>query len=67
MRVKKFQAFEQQAGRYLKILDAAGSIESLFLIPSNRTHSLGGDRNCQYAIWMNNQWRICFEWHGKHP
>ena len=63
IRVKKFQAFEQQARRRLKILDAAVSIESLFLLPSNRAHALGGERTNQYAIWINNQWRICFEWH----
>jgi len=63
IRVKKFQAFEQQARRRLKILDAAVSVESLFLLPSNRAHALGGERTNQYAIWINNQWRICFEWH----
>ena len=66
IRIKKFQAFEQQARRRLKILDAAVSVESLFLLPSNRAHVLGGERTNQYAIWINNQWRICFEWHDGH-
>jgi proteic killer suppression protein len=26
-------------------------------------HALGGDRKGQYAISINKQWRICFEWH----
>lgn len=66
VRVKKFQAFEQQARRRLKILDSAISIDSLFLLPSNRAHALAGDRANQYAIWISNQWRICFEWHEGH-
>ena len=66
IRIKKFQAFEQQARRRLKILDAAVSVESLFLLPSNRAHALGGERTNQYAVWINNQWRICFEWHEGH-
>ena len=24
--------------------------------------ALGSDRNGQYGIWINEQWRICFEW-----
>lgn len=66
VRVKKFQAFEQQARRRLKILDAAISLESLFLIPSNKAHALRGDRANQHAIWVNNQWRLCFEWNEGH-
>ena len=66
VRVKKFQAFEQQARRRLKILDSAVSIDSLFLLPSNKAHALGGNRANQYAIWINSQWRICFEWHDGH-
>ena len=66
VRVKKFQAFEQQARRRLKILGAAISLESLFLIPSNKAHALRGDRANQHAIWVNNQWRLCFEWNEGH-
>ncbi|MBD2189217.1 type II toxin-antitoxin system RelE/ParE family toxin [Pseudanabaena sp. FACHB-723] len=25
-------------------------------------HQLSGDREGQYSIRINNQWRICFEW-----
>ena len=24
---------------------------------------MGGDRKGQYAININKQWRVCFEWH----
>ncbi|MCE7982395.1 MAG: hypothetical protein DYG89_14470 [Caldilinea sp. CFX5] len=31
-------------------------------MPSNRFEALGGDRQGQYSIRINQQWRICFEW-----
>ena len=35
----------------------------MMLNPGNRFHALQGDRKGQYAIRVNNQWRVCFEWH----
>ena len=31
--------------------------------PGNRLERLGGDRQGQHSIRINEQWRICFEWH----
>lgn len=28
--------------------------------PGNKLHALSGDRTGQYAIWINQQWRIAF-------
>lgn len=61
-RVKEFQAFERQAYKRLEILEAAPNKEALMMLPSNRFEALGGDRNGQLSIRINNQWRICFEW-----
>ncbi len=61
-RVKKFQAFERQAQRRLTILESATCIEDLMQLPSNRFESLTGDRDGQYSIMINKQWRICFNW-----
>lgn len=61
-RVKEFQAFERQAYKRLEILEAATSKESLMTLPSNRFEALGGDREGQYSIRINDKWRICFEW-----
>lgn len=36
--------------------------EALMMLPSNRFKALGGTRQSQYCIRINNQWRICFEW-----
>jgi len=30
--------------------------------PVNRLEKLSGDREGQYSIRINDQWRICFEW-----
>ncbi len=61
-RVKLFQSFSRQAEKRLRILDAADTIEALMLLPSNRFEALGGDRQGQYSIRINDQWRVCFEW-----
>jgi toxin HigB-1 len=61
-RVKEFQAFERQAYKRLEILEASPNRESLMMLPSNHFEALGGDRNGQYSIRINEQWRICFEW-----
>jgi proteic killer suppression protein len=63
VRVRRFQSFEKQARRRLMVLHAAPSLESLMLNPGNRFHALGGDRKGQYALSINRQWRLCFEWH----
>jgi Plasmid maintenance system killer protein len=31
-------------------------------VPGNRFEALSGDRQGQYNIRINDQWRICFEW-----
>lgn len=61
-RVKEFQSFERQAYKRLEILEAAIDKETLMMLPSNRFEALGGDRQGQFSIRINNQWRICFEW-----
>jgi proteic killer suppression protein len=31
-------------------------------LPSNRFEALSGDREGQFSIRINSQWRVCFEW-----
>jgi proteic killer suppression protein len=62
-RVGRFQSIERQARKRLMVLHAAPSLEALMLNPGNMFHSLKGDRKEQYAIRINNQWRVCFKWH----
>ena len=61
-RVVEFQGFARQAGKRLRLLDAADSLNALRMLPSNRFEALKGDRAGQYSIRINRQWRICFEW-----
>ncbi len=53
---------QQRALRKLLILDAAESAEDLRVPPGNRLEKLSGDREGQYSIRVNEQWRICFYW-----
>ena len=41
-------------------LDQVESVEELKIPPGNRLHALGGDREGQWVIRINDQYRICF-------
>lgn len=59
--VKPFSSGLQRAAyRKLLVLDAAGSLDDLKVPPGNRLEKLSGDREGQYSIRINDQWRICF-------
>ena len=44
------------------MLDAAERLEDLKAPPGNRLEKLKGDRDGQWSIRINDQWRICFRW-----
>ncbi len=44
------------------MLDAAGNLDDLKVPPGNRLEKLKGDRQGQYSIRINDQYRICFSW-----
>ena len=46
----------------LAILDAAERLDDLSIPPGNRLEKLSGNRQGQYSIRINGQWRICFQW-----
>ncbi len=64
--VRRFQSFEQQARKRLTVLHAATSLDALMLNPGNKFHALRGNRKGQYAISINKQWRVSFEWHDNN-
>lgn len=66
-RVPEFQAFARQAEKRLRVLDAADTLEALMMLPGNRFKALSGQRQGQFSIRINNQWRICFEWDDAGP
>jgi len=61
-RVIRFRAFERIALRKLRMLNAATNIIDLRMPPGNRPEKLKGDREGQWSIRVNDQWRICFNW-----
>ena len=61
--VRRFRAIERSAIRKLVMLDAAPDLRSLATLPGNRLEQLKGDRKGQHSIRINDQWRICFQWH----
>ena len=52
------------ARRKLRQLDAATILPDLKVPPGNRLEALKDDRQGQYSIRVNDQYRICFEWSG---
>ena len=66
-RVKEFSGFARQAEVRLDRLEAAGSLKDLAALRGNRLEALQGDRQGQYSIRINDQWRICFEWPQGSP
>ena len=50
----------RRAIRRLEYVDLAKCIDDLKVPPSNHLHGLKGDREGEYAISINDQWRICF-------
>jgi toxin HigB-1 len=63
--VKAFSGFERAARMKLDRLHAVGSLKDLAALPGNRFEFLKGDRQGQFSIRINDQWRICFEWPGQ--
>jgi proteic killer suppression protein len=53
---------QRAAYRKVLIIDAAGSISDLIIPPGNRLEKLAGNREGQYSIRINEQWRIYFNW-----
>jgi proteic killer suppression protein len=53
----------QTAYRKLRMINNSMSLNDLRIPPANRLEKLKWDREGQYSIRINRQWRICFEWH----
>ena len=57
----------RRARRKLQVLDAAIEVADLRDPPGNRLHQLAQDRQGQWSISVNDQFRICFEWGPSGP
>ena len=57
------QNIQRIAERKLIMIYRAGELNDLRVPPANRLEALKGRRKGQHSIRINDQWRICFEWH----
>ena len=53
---------QDRALRKLRQLDASQNLDDLINPPGNRLEALKGNREGQYSIRINQQWRLCFVW-----
>ena len=54
---------QEVALRKLRMLNRSMNLNDLKVPPANRLEKLKGNRAGQYSIRINDQWRICFDWH----
>jgi addiction module HigA family antidote len=66
-RVKALSGVERPAWLALDRLAAVHTLEDLRALKSRRLETLTGDCRSPYAIPINEQWRICFEWPDTSP
>lgn len=55
------------ARRRLQVIDAATTVEDLRTPSGNRLHQLTADRDGQWSISINDQFRVCFVWGPNGP
>ena len=61
-RVRRFQGVQAQAKRRLNVLNAVATLDDLRNNPGARLHRLRGDLEGQWAIAINEQYRVVFDW-----
>jgi proteic killer suppression protein len=64
---RRFSAILSVAERKLAQLNAAETLDFLRSPPGNRLEALKGDREGQYSMRINNQFRLCFRWTSEGP
>lgn len=65
--VPRFVNFRSSAERKLQLLDGAATLDFLRALPGNHLEALCGERQGQYSIRVNAQFRICFVWTENGP
>lgn len=66
-RTRRWTAIAPVAERKLAMLDAAIELADLRSPPGNRLQALHGNREGQYSIRVNDQYRVCFFWSPNGP
>jgi proteic killer suppression protein len=65
-RVARFANIERVALRKLEQLNLAQVFEDMRAPPGNRLEPLHGDRENQWSVRINDQWRLCFRWENSN-
>ena len=64
---RRFLSVQASAVRKLQVLDKTKRLDDLRQPPGNRLKALRGEREGQYSIRINGQYRICFRWEEHQP
>ena len=64
-RSRKFANIARAALRKLQILSFASRVDELNSPGGNRLEKLRGNRQGQFSIRINDQYRVCFRWEDK--
>ena len=62
---KRYRAIARVAARKLGAISFAKELRDLRSPPGNHLEALSGDRDGQYSIRINDQYRVCFRWQGE--
>jgi plasmid maintenance system killer protein len=66
--VRRVLRVGQSRGRaWTRFIDAAPTLAALRSPPGNRLEALRADREGQFSIRVNDQWRVCFVWTEAGP
>jgi proteic killer suppression protein len=60
------QNIQHIALRKLIVIHNSVNLADLKIPPGNNFEQLHGDREGQYSIRINSQWRVCFNWKGSN-
>lgn len=63
---RRFAPSDRPAFRKLRQIDSVERADELASPPGNRLEGLHGEREGEWSIRVNDQWRICFEWRNEH-
>jgi proteic killer suppression protein len=61
-RIRAYENIERSGLMKLNKMKAFETVDDLARIPGNRLERLKGNREGQFSIRINDQWRICFRW-----
>jgi proteic killer suppression protein len=65
-RIRKWEKIVKKVSLVLTILNSVTALNELKISFGARLHKLHGDREGQWSVSINKQYRVCFYWEKKH-